>query len=133
MTLRSNAFCHSVQVSSDQAPFELCDKPSNGLAPDREQPQVQLMGRRLVGKHLDLYSLFNASGGRLVEAFVVGGTQPLTLPSFISTGWTSDNATTNASFRAGHTALAVGNHEGSPLTSFGIVALARSPSPQGLR
>src|SRR5271170_1649341 len=64
-------------------------------------------------------------GGRLVEASLVGRDpttdvavfrfQPDSLPIA---------ATANASFRAGHGALAVGNYEGSPLASFGIVALA---------
>ena len=66
-----------------------------------------------------------ASGCRLVEASLVGRDPTTDVAVFrFQPDGLPIAATANASFRAGHAALTVGNYEGSPLASFGIVALA---------
>jgi S1-C subfamily serine protease len=64
-------------------------------------------------------------GGNLVEASLVGRdpTTDVAVLRFQPDGLPVV-APANASFRAGHAVLAVGNHEGTPIASFGIVALA---------
>jgi S1-C subfamily serine protease len=65
-------------------------------------------------------------GGRLVEAALVGRdpTTDVAVLRFQPDGLGAAQTADAASLRAGHVVLAIGNHQGDPLASLGIVALA---------
>ena len=65
-------------------------------------------------------------GGRLVEASLAGRdpTTDIAVLRFQPDGLAAAQTADAASLRAGHVVLAVGNHEGAPVASLGIVAVA---------
>jgi S1-C subfamily serine protease len=66
------------------------------------------------------------AGGRLVEATLVGRdpTTDVAVLRFKPDGLATAQTADAASLRAGHLVLAIGNHQGDPVASLGIVALA---------
>ena len=66
------------------------------------------------------------AGGRLVEAALAGRdpTTDVAVLRFQPDGLPAAPTADAASLRAGHVVLAVGNHQGAAITSFGIVAVA---------
>jgi S1-C subfamily serine protease len=65
-------------------------------------------------------------GGRLVEASLVGRdpTTDVAVLRFQPDGLAAAQTADAASLRAGHVVLAIGNHQGAPVASLGIVAIA---------
>jgi len=66
------------------------------------------------------------AGGRLVEATLVGRdpTTDVAVLRFQPDGLAAAQTADAASLRAGHVVLAIGNHQGAPVASLGIVAVA---------
>jgi S1-C subfamily serine protease len=69
------------------------------------------------------------SGGRLVEAALVGRdpTTDVAVLRFQPEGLGTAQMLDVASLRAGHVVLAIGDHQGAPVVSLGIVAVAGGP------
>jgi S1-C subfamily serine protease len=65
-------------------------------------------------------------GGRLVEASLAGRdpTTDIAVLRFQPDGLAAVQTADAASLRAGHVVLAIGNHQGAPLASLGLVAIA---------
>jgi S1-C subfamily serine protease len=68
-------------------------------------------------------------GGRLVEATLVGRdpTTDVAVLRFQQDGLAMAATAEAVSLRAGHVVLAIGNHQGAPVASLGIVAVAGGP------
>jgi S1-C subfamily serine protease len=66
------------------------------------------------------------AGGRLVEASLAGRdpTTDVAVLRFQPDGLAAAQAADAASLRSGHVVLAIGNHQGEPVASLGIVAMA---------
>jgi S1-C subfamily serine protease len=65
-------------------------------------------------------------GGRLVEASLAGRdpTTDVAVLRFQPDGLAAAQTTSAAALRSGHVVLAIGNHQGAPVASLGIVAIA---------